>query len=326
MTRTGAVLGIQYARHLRLSERYRDLAIVSGALLQLLDREEQPEEWARLAALFGQGLRMTGKDDQSIDFFRSALEIGSETLTKSEKGGVWLGIALAEQKLDNNDAAIDAARQTKINSKQGDGFNLQADSILAQLTLKGSARAKSLAGLEVIARKSGHIVLADTIALDFAHDANTPKSKIAHLDRVLKSKDSGYNQARAITAKANAVARQPSANLLQGHDLATLLSSYSYLHGQRFSAIFDQCHAELWRTFEVKGLSDQLLRPFRHSSFIWRIRGDESKEAEYLKRLEDRKIHTAVSPEKSLVIELNYFVRRLKALINGSKEKSDDQA
>jgi hypothetical protein len=312
----GAALGVRYARHLKASDRYRDLSLVAGGLTQLLDRDQQADDWARLSALFGEGLRMTGKREEALRYLRDSLDAGVADLNESEKASIWLDIALAEESLKNNDSAIDAAKEVKALAKQDSGQYLQAESILASLTLKGASKAKRLTELETLARKGGHTSLAATIALEFASAADTPSKKIMHLDKVLSSKSNGYNRARAIVAKAEALSMQDESKQLRSSDLLALSSAYSYLHAQRFSSLFDRCNEQLWKIFESKGDSAQLLRLFRHTSFIWRIRGEQEKEAEYLKRLEKRNVKEESLNAKGLIMEVTYFLRRLKIVIS----------
>jgi hypothetical protein len=60
----------------------------------------------------------------------------------------------------------------------------------------------------------------------------------------------------------------------------------------------------------------QLLRLFRHSSFVWRIRGEHDREELYARRLRDDKVEDAVkAPGRSSMLEMVYFLRRLKTLI-----------
>jgi hypothetical protein len=317
----GSSLGIKYAKYLKNNDRYRDLTIVAGGLIQLLDRDELPEQWSMLASLFGCGLRMTGKNDESLIYLRNSLEIGEKFLSSAEKSSIWLNIALAEDKLKNTDAAIIAANMVKSISKADTGPYLHAETILAELTLKGVARSKKLAQIESQARVNGDATLADTIALDFANDAGSPEKQIKHLDKVLESRSRGYNQTRAIVAKSKVILRQNGALKLQGSDLQALSSSYSYLHAQRFSSLFDQCHDQLWKVFEATGDSVQLLRLFRHSSFIWRIRGDEETEAKYLTRLNEQNLNENSMGGKGIVIEVTYFFRRLKIVISEAINK-----
>jgi hypothetical protein len=58
----------------------------------------------------------------------------------------------------------------------------------------------------------------------------------------------------------------------------------------------------------------RLLRLFRHTSFVWRIRGDEEKEGHYLKRIDENKVKKQEVGAEKLDTEVNYFWRRLKAI------------
>jgi len=314
MIRRGAALGIRYANHLKAVDRYRDLTIVAGALVQLIDRYEFPGEWARLAALYGEGLRMSGAERESLEFSKGALVLEATGLNDAERASTWLDVALAEEDLENTDEAIAAAEMVKKYSKDGSGPYLHALTIIAENTLFGDAKTKALVDLENRARSKNYTTLADTIALVFAREAKTTAAKIRHLDKVLDTKDLGYNQMRAIVSKAKAIANDDSRQL-QASDLVSLTRAYSYLHAQRFSSTFDQCHEELWRIFESKGDSAQLFRLFRHSSFIWRIRGEEQKEADYLKRLQRVHSENSQSTGKGLLVEVAYFLRRVKLVI-----------
>ena len=63
------------------------------------------------------------------------------------------------------------------------------------------------------------------------------------------------------------------------------------------------------------------MRLFRHSSFIWRIRGEETKEAEYAQKLSSLKPpEESISGAKTFLIEVRYFWKRLKAVIGLAPE------
>lgn len=310
-----ADLGVRYALHLEDAERFRDLLIVTGSLVQLLDPKAHPSQWSRLSASYGQALRMKGKREDALVQLRAALEAGEETLSTIEKSGIWLDIALAEQKLERDDAAIFAASEALRFSKEGKPSNLHAQVILAELQLRGGQKNKRLLDLEAKARSSGCPSLANTIALEFAYSANNSATKVKHLDRVLKSNDILYNRARAIVCKAEAL--NSSGGLLNQQDLLSLSWAYSYLHSQRFGILFDQCHSEFWNALERRGSYGQLYRLFRHSSFIWRVRGDAEKELQYLRRLEllnDKGSQGSGRPT-IIVTEIRYFMKRLQMVI-----------
>ena len=99
-------------------------------------------------------------------------------------------------------------------------------------------------------------------------------------------------------------------------EILHLASAYSYFHTQRFSGLFDDCHAALWKVYESDENPAKLLRLFRHSSFVWRIRGQDETEKDYLARLSKRKIETTDSEKpKTFMIEIGYYMRRLKIVL-----------
>src|ERR1017187_4922861 len=151
--------------------------------------------------------------------------------------------------------------------------------------LQAPAKAKELAALEKQSRERGFKGLANTITLELAAKVGGAQERIRQLDKVLASETRGYNQVRAIVSKAATVEKLQKPGKLKPQELATLADAYSYLHAQRLGSLFDECHAALWGRFEEEGDVSQLLRLFRHSSFVWRIRGDEAKESAYVTRL-----------------------------------------
>lgn len=316
--RKAAKLGLQFCRHVKSEERYRDLEVMAVGILQTVGRDDMPEQWSELAALAGTAMRMTSKHEEAIRFLHGALDTGERHLSDNEKASIWLNIALAEEKLNHTDLAVKAATEVGRFASQGSGLKLQAIAIEAGLTLKGDKKTKRLTALEKQARKEGHTILADNITLDLAYDIDESAKKVRLLDRVLATKDTrDYNQIRAVIAKARALEKvQGQQTDLTRRDLATLASAYSYLYSQRFGSLFDQCHATLWNLLESRGDTTQLLRLFRHSSFLWRIRGNETKEAEYLNRLSAKSPPSTDSPSsEGLLLEVRYFWRRLQIII-----------
>jgi hypothetical protein len=316
--RKAAKLGLQFCRRVRSEERYRDLAVIAGGLLQTVGRDEMPEQWSELAKLTGIAMRMTGKPEDALRHLHGALDAGEKHLDNNEKASIWLNIALGEEKLKHTELAVKAASEVQLFASQGSAAKLHAVAIETGLTLNGAKKRKRLIALEKQARNEGHLSLADTITLDLAYDMDEPKEEIRLLDRVLATKNvRSYNQARAVVAKARAVERmQDPQSKLTTSDLSTLKSAYSYFYAQRFGSLFDQCHATLWNLLESRDDTTQLLRLFRHSSFLWRIRGNEAKEAEYLNRLSSKNPPSSGSHgSKDLLLEIRYFWRRAKLVI-----------
>ena len=61
---------------------------------------------------------------------------------------------------------------------------------------------------------------------------------------------------------------------------------YSYLYAQRMTSLFLSCHGALWKMLMSGRRLRDLLRIFRHSSFLWRLYGEVDTERQYYKELE----------------------------------------
>jgi len=307
-------LGIQYAAHLKSRDRYRDLAMVAGDLIQSVDREQYPDEWRELAALYGEGLRMTDKDQEAVRYFREALALGESHFSHDERASLWESISFGEESLGNPEAAVAAAQEVQRCSKPGSGWYLQAEATITSVKLEGSDRTTRLAEIERQARDSGYTIVADNIALMLVDHTESVPAKIRQYDKVLAAKERGWNQVRAVVAKAGVVQR--SGGRLSTQEVAALASAYSYLHSQRSRGLLDRCHQRLWRVFEAEGDNVQMLRLFRNTSFLWRIRGDEAKEAAYVKRLSKRDVREDDAAVKGVLIEVRYFMRRFSVMLS----------
>lgn len=62
-------------------------------------------------------------------------------------------------------------------------------------------------------------------------------------------------------------------------------------HSGRAPSLFDSCHAGLWDLFVREMDQVNLLRLFRRSSHIWRLRSEVKKEARYLRRFAEPLAH-----------------------------------
>ena len=311
-----AGVGIQYCYHVTMEDRYRDLAVIATGLMQQIERESMPEQWGELAALAGRALRMTGKTTEALEYLHNALETNKKHLSKDTKALIWLNIALAEKKIKHTDLAITAAAEVKKLVVSNSGFYLQATAIEVELSLKGTRKTARLKELEQKARDTDNLIVANTITLELAESLKNPIDKIQLFDRVLKSEGRGYNQTRAIVAKANAIDKIHSPQTsLTSSDMNNLALSYSYLYSQRFGSLFDQCHASLWNLLESRGNTPQLIRLFRYSSFLWRIRGEDTKEKEYLIRLKAQNTPSLDGLNLSRIsLELSYYWGRVKLM------------
>jgi hypothetical protein len=309
-------LSIQYARKLGSSSRYRDLVRVAGDLLRIVDRAQEAKSYAQLAALYGEGLRMTGKYLVALEYLHEALSVGENVLADTEKSSIWLDICLAERSMDHTELALAAADQVTTLAGKKNSDKLYATALRAMMTLTGVELDTELRRLERIAIREGYTGVANTIALALAETLTNLDEKVKKFEAVIKSNDAQYNISRAVVAKAVATGETRGYSALTDADLRSLGKAYSYLYSQRVSTIFDSCHEALWRGLESRHYIQDLLHLFRYTSFIWRIRGEQEKEADYVKRIDHAKIQRVqASIPQGLVLEVHYYWRRFRALV-----------
>lgn len=310
-------LAVYYSNFLKNRYRYKDEADVSGVFTDLVDPEANPKDWAILAYNFGHGLRMSGKREEAIVYLEKAVEIGVDVISDSLKSHIYLNISLAEESEARGEAALAAAKKVIAIERPDSGLAMQAESVVIGQTLKGKAKTAALKRLEKRARELDHVVLADNISLELSDDESTAERQIAHLNKVLNCDEIGYNQARAIIAKAEAAGKLKVS--LPHSEVKLLAVMYSYLYTQRLSGLFDRCHDALWTIFEQRGDSDQLIKLYRYASFLWRIRGDDEREIKYLKRLSDGESPAPNVSSSKLKDDVHYLIKRIRILFSRSK-------
>jgi hypothetical protein len=77
------------------------------------------------------------------------------------------------------------------------------------------------------------------------------------------------------------------------------------------------CHATLWDVLDSNGNVGAMYRLFRYSSFLWRLRGDETKETEFLVKLKTISDRMSAAPEPRDAIERRYFWSRVRDVLAG---------
>jgi len=317
MVKIGAILGIAYANHLKDADRYRDLVTTTGYLIKIIDCAEFPNEYSSLAFLYGEGLRMTDNNEDSVKYLKTSLEVSGAKISKKEKATIWLSIALLKEDDNKNDEAVAAAEEAMKYAEEDSSTSLQALTIITGAITNDSEKKKKLYKIEETARKKKFLTTANNISISLSEEEKDSSKKISLLDEVIKSDEQGYNRARALVAKAGAIKNKDRNINLRPDEIFGLTWAYSYLYTQRFMSMFSKCHEALWKIFESKGNITQLLILFRHSSFLWRIRGEDNKEAEYLKRLSNLNIEEVQKQESStILLEFRYFNYRVKLVLS----------
>jgi len=198
--------------------------------------------------------------------------------------------------------------------KDSSGY-IHAEAILVQFQEKDPLRKTRLQDLEKKARSKNYITVANNIALSLAMRTDNNDEKLSLFERVLAKNEDPYNRIRAVINKANYLLSQKKSKDIRPRDHQLLAFAYSFLFAQRLTGLFTQCHKALWGILKDQQQTRQLLKIFRLSSFIWRIRGEETTEMKYRKELQDvdfgevRKLN-----DERVVVDIIYFERRAQSV------------
>lgn len=306
----GAALDVAkgYVTALYNGDHFRTVLHLTG---ELLDRVSEDNKEARAFFTFekARSLRMVGKHKEAGDAFA---EVDSGLLPQSMKRTLQLSQALALQSLGDSAAAVDLAKKlVKADRKSWSG--LQAKAIL--LEEDSETTDEQFRALERTCRKSSATVAANNLALQrVERDTSSRAESIEALDDVIRSKDISdfYNRVRAIVRKVRFLNDMDEP--IPDTDKLLLTDAYHFLYNERLPSLFDSCHAALWNLFVREMDQVNLLRLFRHSSLIWRLRGEEQKEAMYLRRLAQHVQSLLARDPRLLNKETAYYLVRMSAV------------
>jgi 3',5'-cyclic AMP phosphodiesterase CpdA/tetratricopeptide (TPR) repeat protein len=285
-------LCLTYCHKLLAADRFRDAVIAAGTISDLLTDTDLTSDFLDAAHMYARALRMIGKEAETVTILESALERGAGVLIDTAKAGMLLTLALAYEDLRQNDDAIKAARKVLDLVHQHSDEAYQAKSVIARLSLREGKLKAELITLEADARNRGQTSAANNIALDLAKESVTVEESIGWLDKVIFTARDPYNLTRAIVEKMTVLGAHVGTYQLRERDRQLLNAAYSYSYSQRIGNLLDRCHSVLWRMFTRDRLWASVLRLFRFSSFIWRLRGKEDREAEYLLELKSLDIES----------------------------------
>lgn len=297
-----------YCAAINKGDHYNGVIALCGDLLSLFESAESSNlDLTMLQAFYGGALRMIGDSEKC----RLILQPIEKTIAiKGLRQSVLLDIALSCTRLREHDAAIAASKEIiRINPKSN--LALQAQALLAAALSDDLDKGKKLQNIETKAVAQRAYVVAHNLALDRASACSDPIKRNAILKAVclsaLKCGDH-YNEMRA-SLKLAKLALDSGINL-DRYQLNRAIESYHYLYSERVGGLFNSCHDVLWRAFELSNENDNLLRLFRHSSLIWRLRGQEKTELKYLNPLSARLGIGASGESFRLNREITYFLAR----------------
>ena len=267
-----------YCNALFSGKHYRNCVTVCRDVLSIMPETGFEFQRNTITILLAEALRMTGEHSMARLLFEQLLSMEQ---TNANKVSLMLGYALCLQSLDDQ-KALDIAKEV-VDLAPKTGQAIQAKSIIIEMEHDADSRRKLLR-LENEARKHGHDTVANNLTLSrVANDDDYASLRLVH-SSAIKSNDA-YTAARAVV-KLGTLSFKETGNL-SDTDLNNLINAYQYLYGERFSSLFSKSHEALWGYFSKRGDVRNLLSLFRHSSFIWRLHGDEKKEQVYVQQLSD---------------------------------------
>lgn len=304
-------LGLGLCSRLLGADRYRDAVIACGAMVHLLKDTGFREASADAARMSAEALRIMDRYTEAIEMSRAALELGESYFTKETTALVQVNLALALNKAGEKEEALAVAKAVLELVNKESGSAHQAESIIAGLTLSKGKRLERLVELEASARNHGHGIAANNIAIELARDVTGPEESLKLLDRVIRTAKDNYNRTRAIVEKATVLNSHRSVAELTERDRQLLSAAYAYSYAQRIGNLLDRCHRVLWTMMLREHLWAQLLRLFRFSSFVWRLKGGDQQETQYLRELDIVDIQQLRENEGTLLNnEVLYLERR----------------
>jgi hypothetical protein len=307
-------LAVSYCSSLKNASRYRDARIATEDILAVIKSLAPSKQYARLSLIRAESLRMLGDRERALDTFNEVLDYYKDFLSKSELADSYVSVALAHSTNKDGALAVDAAQKVQSMSNKGSSMYHQAQAIIIGFRESDPGRRTHLKELEKRARQKDHTVVANNIALSLVDAADDENEKLSLLNAVLgKKMEDPYNGIRAVIRKANYLTERNKYDQLSLREQQLLIFAYSYLFCQRLTTLFASCHQAIWKILAARNDIVQLLRIFRLSSFLWRIRGKDDLEKRYISYLEELDLSQLRRlTDKGVQIDLDYLDRRIQ--------------
>ncbi|HEJ7890032.1 TPA: SIR2 family protein [Serratia liquefaciens] len=303
-------VALSYFSYFIETGRYKDLVISANEILSLVKETPEPLPVNRLHLSLAEGYRMIGDKEAGIKEMEIVFS-DTKGITKSELAGAKLEVALAYDSLGQYDISIQYAKDVLKTGLKGGAYYMHAESLIA-MTLPMSTRDKKLRELERNARRKGHLVVANNIALNLASREPDLNKKIEMFDKAISDNSDGYTRLRAVIKKSQAYIDAGSLEKITLQDLNALYSGYSYLYAQRLDGLLRQTHEILWKVFLSNNNIRSLAILFKYSSLIWRLRDDSKIEERYANQLSGLIFESDFN--KDISLHLDYAKMRLKIL------------
>lgn len=303
-------LSTTYAAALLKGKNFRSVATLGNDLLPFLENVTPPLDLTLLKFQHAKALRMMGEASQACTILKTLCLTATSKTFRQE---MLLTLSLCYQSIGDAVSASKTAGDCAAISPTT-GIALQAKSIAIDLDKKDVNRDKKLQILENKARKGKSFTVANNISISRANDLNNASIKKEIIERVARQSladGDHYNAMRAVIHLAKI--RMETEKILDSQTKLRLIDAYHYLYSQRINSLFNQCHDVLWKAFETNSETWNLLRLFRHSSLIWRLRNEPTKELQYLGVLRTQLSGQIEGGYRGADQELAYFLTRAES-------------
>ncbi|WP_081421268.1 metallophosphoesterase [Burkholderia contaminans] len=322
--RSVAVLGLAkaYCGALESGSFYRHCITVCRDVLAVLPTEGYEGDRNAFSLMLAKSLRMKGDHEEAKQIFEALRNVEWGNTVKTSN---LLNYALCLHSMRDR-KALEIANEV-IGLMPKSNAALQAQSIILEIE-DSEGRDSELLKLEAEARKRGAVTVANNLVLSRASRTSNDSDLAIALrevyDSAREAKDP-YNAARAAVKLASLSLRDTGS--LTKDDLNNAIESYQYLYGQRFDKIFTDAHNVLWKTFLMADDVKNLVTLFRHSSFIWRLTGNDTREKQFLELLCDRAKHLLAKNPSTADQHTAYLISRARSALmlpHNSNETADD--
>lgn len=317
--RSVLALATSFAAQLRTGDHFRSIARLYDDVLPLHERAATGLDLDPARLQHAQALRMIDEDSRASALLR---QCELTVKTKAMKQQVLLNLALLSDTVGDDPAeTLDLARRCeRVDPKTTWGLQAKGIVIANDDAFKAD-RDNQLRLLQEEARKRKSYVLSNNLAIQRAADTEDQERKKALLQeaaRTAREQKDAYNLVRASISLAKVGLKESGA--LTAEQMLDCTRAYEYLYNQRIDSLFRDCHNILWQSFSATGDNDNLLNLFRHSSLVWRLRGQVGIERGYVERLLSRLGKDASAGVLNADRKLLYFMMRSIQLASDSSK------
>lgn len=277
-------LSTSFVAELRAGGHFRSIAALYDDLLPLHERAGIGQDLNLACLQHAHALRMIGEHLRARDLLKQC-EASVKTKTMMQQRLVEL--ALVSQALGAYSGEIvDIARRAEAIDRKTN-LGLQAKGIaIANDKAHEVDRDHQLRLLQEEAVRRKAFIVSNNLAIERAASTDNVarKKQLLHeASNTARSKHDPYNLVRASLKLADLELSENGA--LSKEMLMDCTRAYSYLYNQRIDSLFSSSHSILWRAFQSIGEVENMLTLFRHSSLVWRLKGQDSVERKFIEQL-----------------------------------------